>query len=151
VLCPCDDETQSGHNSEFVWRHASANFPVDFPGRAFYDAFRGISGAASSPIGAAREDVTIPSRVFHFLFLTRGTKIGWSAAPKQFCRLPVLFVVLSRRLLAFPSGFYIGDLQVVETLVSRGLSTGLLGLGDFPGVGAFDIGRALGVSNRIFR
>ena len=43
ALCPCDDESQSGHNLDFVWRHASANFSVVFPGRAFYDAFRGIS------------------------------------------------------------------------------------------------------------
>ena len=74
-----------------------------------------------------------PKSSLHFLFLARGMKIGWSATPKQLCRLPVLVVVLSRRLLAFPSGFYIDDLQVVETLVSRGLSTGLLGFGDFPG------------------
>ena len=74
-----------------------------------------------------------PKSSLHFLFLARGMKIGWSAAPKQLCRLPVLVVVLSRRLLAVPSGFYIDDLQVVETLVSRGLSTGLLGFGDFPG------------------
>ena len=152
---PCDDETQSGHNSAFVSRHVLANCPVDFPaavGRAFYDAAAEIAGAVQSPIGAAREDVPSAYRIAPaatpeltvvalvspksgrlFFFLTRGMNFGLSAAAQQFCRLPALVVALSRRLLAIPSDFYIDDLQVVETLVSRGISTGLVGLDEFPG------------------
>jgi hypothetical protein len=152
---PCDDETQSGVNSAFTARHVLVNCPVDFPAavaRAFFDEGQALDPPSQSPIGAAREDVPSAYRIapssspeltvvaivspksgLLFFFLVRGMNFGLSAAALQFCRLPAFLVGVARRLFACPSDYYIDDLQILETELSRGVSTGLLGLDEFPG------------------
>lgn len=152
---PCDDETQSGHNSAFISRHVLVNCPVDFPAavaRVFFDEDQALGAPTFSPIGAAREDVPSAYRIapsrspeltvvalvspfsgLLFFFIIRGMNFGLSAAAQQFCRLPAFVVGVARRIFACPADYYIDDLQVVESELSRGLSTGLSGLDEFPG------------------
>jgi hypothetical protein len=152
---PCDDETQSGHNSAFVARHVLVNCPVDFPAavaRVFFDEDQALESPTFSPIGAAREDVPSAYRIapsrspelsvvalvspfsgLLFFFIIRGMNFGLSAAALQFCRLPAFAVGVARRILACPADYYIDDIQVVESELSRGASTGLPGLEEFPG------------------
>jgi hypothetical protein len=154
---PCDDATQSGHNSAFISGHVMANCPNDFPAavaREFFDAYSGgASTTAGGSIGAAKEDVpnayrtvpaatpelTIvalahPSSGVVWFFETRGLNFGLAAAGENFVRLPELLIMASRRLLAIPAALFIDDAQVVESEASRGVPVaGEEGLLRFPG------------------
>lgn len=154
---PCDDATQSGHNSAFISGHVMATCPNDFPAaaaREFFDAYStGASAAVGGSIGAAKEDVpnayrTVPTAtpgltivaIVHpssgvvWFFETRGLNFGLAAAGENFVRLPELLIMASRRLLAVPSALFIDDVQVVESEASRGFPVaGADGLLCFPG------------------
>lgn len=153
---PCDDATQSGHNSTYVSNHVVANCPYDFPAavaRAFYDASLSFLSASPGLMGGAKEDVpnayrTVPAAtpeltivaLCHpvsgrvFFFETRGLNFGLAAAGENFVRLPTLLVMCARRLLAVPVDLFIDDAQIVESSLSRGRPVeGALSLDRFPG------------------
>ena len=132
-----------------------ANCPSDFTaavGREFFDAGARFTEGAASPLVAGKEDVpaayrTAPSDSQHLTvvalinpssgkvhyFDTCGLNFGLSAAGYQFCRFPIFIIGAVRSLLAVPADLFTDDIQVIETQLSRGVSSGSVGLAEFPG------------------
>ena len=153
---PCDDATQSLHNSAFVSDHVVSSCPYDFPAavaRAFFDESRALASPPIGSIGGAKEDVpnayrTVPAATPELtvaalahprsgrvcFFETRGLNFGLAGSGVNFVRLPTCITFAARRLLAVPADIFTDDEQIVESTLSRGPPVANAhGLDRFPG------------------